>query len=48
MIKMLDCSHEIGEVELRLQNYAMNSRIFPAMGWILSLLYFFKDNLSIK
>ena len=58
MANMLDCSLELMEFELLSHNYihfqiktfgkAWTPYPSPAMGWIISLLFFYKDGFGIK
>ena len=57
MAKVLNCSLELNEIELQSPYYihfrtdilkkVINLLISPAMGWIVSLLFFYKNSFGI-
>ena len=58
MVKTLDCRIVVSEFELQSRYYdhfrtntlaeGMNRLILPAMGWIASLLFYYKNGFGIK
>ena len=58
MVKAMDCGIVVSEFELQSRYFVhfrantlgkgMNPIILPAMGWIVPLLFFYKDGFGIK